>query len=91
VLGLLVFNAVMMVTTFLLTIFHCVPIQANWYPAAYPDAKCLNFADFVTGTASVSVLTDVLVLMLPTLIVYDLKIHRKQKMMLVGILSFGLM
>lgn len=80
-----------MVLTFLLETFHCVPIQANWAPASYPQAKCLNFADFVTGTACVSVLTDVLVLLLPTWIVYDLKIQRRQKLMLIGILSFGLM
>lgn len=89
--ALLIFNAIMMVVTFLLTVFHCVPIGANWAPAKYPNAKCLNFADFVTGTACVAILTDVLVLMLPTWIVYGLKIPRKQKIMVIGILSFGLM
>lgn len=88
---LLIFNAIMMVVTFLLTVFHCIPIQSNWDPAAYPDAKCLNFADFVTGTACVSILTDVLVLMLPTWIVYNLQMQRKQKLAAIGILSFGLM
>ena len=81
----------MMVVTFLLTAFHCVPIAANWYPALYPEAVCMNFANFVTGTASVSVLTDVLALLMPTWIVYNLQISRRQKLMLVAILSFGLM
>jgi hypothetical protein len=80
-----------MVVTFLLTVLHCLPIQSNWKPAAYPNAKCLNFADFVTGTACVAILTDVLVLMLPTWIVYNLQIPKKQKFMVIGILSFGLM
>jgi hypothetical protein len=80
----------MMVLTFILTACQCLPVQANWDRASYPDAKCLNFADFVTGTAAVSVLTDVLVLLLPTWIVYDLKIQKRQKLMLIGILSFGL-
>lgn len=81
----------MMVVTFLLTVFHCIPIAANWNLAAYPDAKCMNFADFVTGTACVAIFTDVLVLMLPTWIVYNLQIQRKQKLIIIGILSFGLM
>ena len=51
----------------------------------------MNFADFVTGTASVAVLTDVLVLLLPTWIVYDLQIPKKQKIMLIGILSFQIL
>ncbi|KAK6596482.1 hypothetical protein H4I96_09134 [Botrytis cinerea] len=69
IIGLLIFNGIMMVVTFLLTAFHCVPIAANWYPALYPEAVCMNFANFVTGTASIS---------------------RRQKLMLVAILSFGL-
>jgi hypothetical protein len=87
--ALLIFNGLMIITNFLLTVFHCVPIAANWDPTGYPDAKCLNFADFVTGTASVSILTDALVLLLPTWIVYNLQIQKKQKIMLIGILSFG--
>ncbi|EDN99155.1 hypothetical protein SS1G_14015 [Sclerotinia sclerotiorum 1980 UF-70] len=90
IIGLLIFNGIMMVVTFLLTTFHCVPIAANWYPELYPDAVCMNFANFVTGTASVSVLTDVLALWMPTWIVYNLQIPRSQKIMLVAILSFGL-
>ncbi|PVH78075.1 hypothetical protein DL98DRAFT_462809 [Cadophora sp. DSE1049] len=89
ILGLLIFNNVAMLLTFLITVFNCVPIAASWAPASYPNRKCMNFADFVTGTASVAVLTDVLVLLLPTWIVYDLQIPKKQKIMLIGILSFG--
>ena len=87
----MVLNAVAAVATFLVTVFNCVPIASNWDPDAYPDKKCVNFADFVTGTASVAIFTDFLVLLLPTWIVYNLHIARKQKIMLVGILSFGLM
>jgi hypothetical protein len=89
--ALLIFNGLTAVATFLITVFHCLPIAANWDAASYPDAVCLNFADFVTGTASVSILTDVLALMLPTWIVYRLQMQWKQKLMLIGILSFGLL
>lgn len=89
--AIMVLNAVAAVATFLVTVFNCVPIASNWNPEAYPDKKCVNFADFVTGTASVAIFTDFLVLLLPTWIVYNLHIARKQKIMLVGILSFGLM
>jgi isoprenylcysteine carboxyl methyltransferase (ICMT) family protein YpbQ len=51
----------------------------------------MNFADFVTGTASVSIFTDVLALILPTWIVYELQMQWNQKLMLIGILSFGLL
>ncbi|KAJ5176564.1 uncharacterized protein N7482_002441 [Penicillium canariense] len=89
--GLLIFNGIAAVATFFITVFRCVPIAANWNAAAYPHAKCLDFANFVTGTASVSIFTDVLALGLPTWIVYHLQMHWRQKLMLIGILSFGLL
>ncbi|KAL4861397.1 hypothetical protein BDV12DRAFT_204067 [Aspergillus spectabilis] len=83
-------NTVVLITTLLLTVFRCVPIASHWNPLGYPDAKCLNFANFVTGTACASIFTDVLVLILPTWIVYNLRMAQKQKLMLIGILSLGL-
>ncbi|KAJ5890289.1 hypothetical protein N7504_011099 [Penicillium tannophilum] len=89
--ALLIFNGIAALITFLITVFHCVPIAYNWDSAAYPNAKCMNFADFVTGTASVSIFTDVLSLILPSWIVYELQMQWNQKLMLIGILSFGLL
>ncbi|KAL4806376.1 hypothetical protein BDV18DRAFT_160445 [Aspergillus unguis] len=86
---LLIVNAISALATFLITTFNCMPIASNWDPAGYPDKKCINFADFVTGTASASIVTDFLVLLMPTWIVYNLQIARRQKIILVGILSFG--
>ncbi|KAJ5106517.1 hypothetical protein N7456_003192 [Penicillium angulare] len=89
--ALLILNGVAAIITFFITVFHCLPIASNWNPVAYPNAKCLNFANFVTGTASVSIFTDFLALMLPTWIVYELQMRWNQKIMLIGILSFGLL
>ncbi|KAL4900865.1 hypothetical protein BDW74DRAFT_182450 [Aspergillus multicolor] len=90
ILFLLTLNAIAALATFLITTFNCLPVASNWNPSAYPNKKCINFADFVTATASVSIFTDFLVLLMPTWIVYNLHIARRQKIMLVGILSFGL-
>ncbi|KAL4762092.1 uncharacterized protein BDW70DRAFT_149544 [Aspergillus foveolatus] len=90
IIALLVLNAIAAVATFLITTFNCLPVASNWDPDSYPDKRCINFADFVTGTASVSIFTDFLVLLMPTWIVYNLHIAKKQKIMLIGILSFGL-
>ncbi|PWY85074.1 hypothetical protein BO70DRAFT_370587 [Aspergillus heteromorphus CBS 117.55] len=88
---ILVLNATTMVVTFFVIVLNCIPIAAVWDKASYPDAKCLNFANIVTATASASIITDVLVLMLPTWIVYNIRIPQRQKLMLVGVLSFGLL
>ncbi|KGO66971.1 hypothetical protein PITC_038510 [Penicillium italicum] len=89
--GLLIINGIAAIITFFITVFRCVPVAANWNSIAYPNAKCLNFANFVTATASVSVLTDFLSLILPTWIVYRLQMQWTQKLMLIGILSLGLL
>ncbi|KGO64306.1 hypothetical protein PEX1_046550 [Penicillium expansum] len=89
--GLLIFNGIAAITTFFITVFRCMPVAANWDSVAYPDAKCLDFANFVTATASVSILTDALSLILPTWIVYRLQMQWNQKLMLIGILSLGLL
>ncbi|KAF7585237.1 hypothetical protein BBP40_011604 [Aspergillus hancockii] len=54
-----------MIATSLITTFHCVPIAPNWDPASYLNAKRVNFADFITATACVSIFTDILVLICP--------------------------
>ena len=82
--------AVTTVNQFMVT-FQCLPVASIWNREAYPNAKCVDFNKVTTGFASIGVITDVLALILPTWIVYDLKIARKQKLMLIGILSFGLM
>lgn len=46
ILGLLIFNNVAMLLTFLITVFNCVPIAASWTPASYPNRKCkTNFKE----------------------------------------------
>jgi Fungal rhodopsin domain len=73
-----------------LLIFQCTPIAAMW-DKTIPNAKCLNFSTVLTVFSSFAVVTDAIALMIPTWIVYDLHIDIKQKLMLIGILSFGLM
>ncbi|CAI7652910.1 unnamed protein product [Penicillium crustosum] len=89
--GLLIVNGIAAIITFFITVFRCTPIAANWDLASYPNAKCLDFANFVTATGAVSVLTDVLALILPTWIVYQLQMKWTKKLMLIGILSLGLL
>jgi hypothetical protein len=91
IIGLLILNGALTITNWFFVLFQCLPIAAIWDREAYPNAMCLPFSTVTTAFSSVSVFTDALALMLPTWIVYDLKISKKQKFLLIGILSFGLM
>jgi len=89
--GLVAINITAMVINQFMVTFQCLPMAAIWDREAYPNAKCLDFNTVTTAFASIGVITDALALILPTWIVYDLKIGRRQKLVLIGILSFGLM
>jgi len=89
--ALLILNGLVTTINTFFVMFQCLPIAAVWDPAAYPNAKCIDFGKTTTAFASIAVITDSFVLILPTWIVYDLQIHKRQKLMLIGILSFGLM
>lgn len=91
IIALLVFNGVATVMNIFFVMFRCLPLQAIWDRFSHPDAKCLPFSRVTTAFAAVSLITDTFALMIPTWIVYDLKIDRRQKALLIGILSFGLM
>jgi hypothetical protein len=90
ILSLVIFNVAAVTVNLFFVLFQCLPIAAIWNREAYPNAKCLNFNTVTTTFASINVVTDAMALILPTWIVYDLKISRRQKVMLIGILSFGL-
>ncbi|KAE9378283.1 hypothetical protein N431DRAFT_541791 [Stipitochalara longipes BDJ] len=87
---LLILNGLVTLINIFFIMFQCLPVAAVWDPTAYPNANCIDFGKTTTAFASISVITDTFVLILPTWIVHDLQIPIRQKLMLIGILSFGL-
>ncbi|KAG9239068.1 hypothetical protein BJ875DRAFT_414974 [Amylocarpus encephaloides] len=85
-----VINLGVMISRFMVTMLRCVPIPAIWDPEAQKHAFCINWRVFFTSAGIIGIIMDGLVLILPTWIVYDLQIQRKQKILLICILSFGL-
>ncbi|KAF4626248.1 hypothetical protein G7Y89_g11912 [Cudoniella acicularis] len=87
--------ALMIVTTIItlinlpLVVFQCVPVSSIWDKTIL-NPTCVNFTMVTNVFAAFSIVTDGLTLTIPTWIVYDLQINRRQKIMLVGVLSFGL-
>lgn len=73
--------------TFLL---YCQPMEGYWNPALKP--KCYGIPLFVTFAlinTSFNIFTDVLFATFPIPIIWTLKMKRKLKLYLVGILSLG--
>ncbi|KAF2185888.1 hypothetical protein K469DRAFT_463794, partial [Zopfia rhizophila CBS 207.26] len=69
--------------------FQCVPVPHFWDPINKPG-KCIDKKQYIYSTIIVTIITDVLVLIMPTWILYDLHMPRKNKITIAAFLSLGL-
>ncbi|OJD30842.1 cfem domain-containing protein [Diplodia corticola] len=108
--GLMIFNVLLMVSTFLADLFQCTPWHYTFdYPAMDLAAQkaagadeegmlngkeitggyCIDQVGFFLAAAGLAVLTDVLVLIIPMIMVKDLQMRKKRKVVVWAILSIG--
>ncbi|KAH6676534.1 hypothetical protein B0J14DRAFT_355936 [Halenospora varia] len=87
--GLLIVTVILGIINLFMVLFQCLPISSNW-DKTIPNPKCMNFNAVTVAFAALGVITDGLALIIPAWIVWDLQISMRQKIMLIGVLSFGL-
>ena len=83
------FNVAEMIAVFLVVIFQCNPIAANWDLASAPTAKCVNQSTFGLTTGALTILTDLTTLAIPIYIFFGLKINRRIKLALILVFMLG--
>ena len=66
-------------------VFQCVPISANWRGGG----SCVDRRALYVSTAAFTILTDVLVLLLPGYILRNLNIPKKAKVALLSVFLLG--
>lgn len=67
-------------------IFTCHPISAYWQG---PRSKCIDQRAVFTVDAVISVVTDLVILLLPTPLIWSLQMSRKKRMRITGMLCAG--
>lgn len=82
-------NLAMLVAVFMASVFTCVPIAKYWDKSL--DGHCNSKGLQYIVTSSITVLTDVAVLVLPFIIVVGLQRPRRLKIGLLTLLCLGLM
>ncbi|KAI0476736.1 hypothetical protein F4859DRAFT_60592 [Xylaria cf. heliscus] len=87
--GLLTFNGLQAVAVFLVAVFQCIPIEANWDAAAAATAKCIH-PSFHVIISSITLLTDILVLIIPFWIFLGLKLPLAARIAIIGVFLTGL-
>ena len=83
----LVLNGCFAIAAPLACIFQCSPISKYW--DSDTAGKCVNPSAYTVSTSSIVLATDVLILLMPTWILHDLRMPFGRKLMVIAFLSFG--
>jgi hypothetical protein len=87
---LIAFTALQAVAIFFVVVFQCLPIPAIWDAAHYPDAQCIK-PEFHITISSLTVLTDILVIILPFYVFLGLKMRTATKVAVLCCFATGCM
>jgi hypothetical protein len=85
---LIAINTVFIISATAGSLFMCWPIQKSWHPSI--DGTCGDRAAYVFGTVGVTIITDVLVALIPVWVLYDLRMSLKNKVFVIVFLSLPL-
>ncbi|KAG9190943.1 hypothetical protein G6011_09031 [Alternaria panax] len=87
--GTLIINGCFAVAAPLACILQCNPIPKYWDPSV--QGKCVDAGAYTVSTSSIVLTTDVLILLMPSWILHDLKMPLGRKLMVIAFLSFGIL
>lgn len=75
------------ISQLLVTIFNCTPIQKFWLPET--PGTCIPNLPFWYINAAGNIVTDVIVFVVPLPALSRLKLHKNQKLALIGVFCLG--
>ena len=82
------FTLLFQISTLLVDIFNCTPINYFW-DKTVPHGHCVNIFAYFMACAAINVFTDLVILVLPMPMIWSLRIPTRQKLVLVGIFFMG--
>ncbi|KAF4962176.1 hypothetical protein FSARC_9750 [Fusarium sarcochroum] len=89
IIGLMIFNLCQMVALFICWVFQCTPIDFYWDKTPPKEGTCINEHAFLVSTASLTIMTDLLVLILPLWIFIGLKLPLRVRLAIIGVFTLG--
>jgi hypothetical protein len=95
-----ILNLALAISTFVADLCQCTPVSYHWnqYKTdTYDDTgnvlvkteTCINVINFFLITAGLSVLTDILIMIIPAAMVWGLKMNRSKKIAVWAVMSLG--
>jgi hypothetical protein len=77
------------ITSSMVNLLQCVPIEANWNPKAAATAKCVKFGSELIALSTINAVTDLVLLVLPMPLLWRLHVNLKRKIQLMGMFALG--
>lgn len=77
------------ISSLLVTVFQCVPVQAVWDPTV--PSRCMNTSSILVPTAIVDAIIQLPILLLPVQPLIELDMPRRKKLLLVLLFLVGYM
>ncbi|KAL9610185.1 MAG: hypothetical protein Q9167_005089 [Letrouitia subvulpina] len=68
-------------------IFECAPIDLTWSP--HKEGHCISLKKFFLGQAIPNIATDLVLLLIPIPMIWNLQLPRSQKVALIGVFLLG--
>lgn len=82
-----IINLVYMIVSTCVAVVPCLPLRKKWHPEV--PGHCMEGDKYVLGNVTIVLITDALVLIMPSWIIYDLQMPIRRKVMTISFLSFG--
>lgn len=86
--GILICVVIYCVSSMIATIFQCSPVVKAFNKAL--PGTCIDLAKFWFANAGFSIATDIIILLLPMPLVYQLEVPRAQKIALMAVFAVGI-
>jgi hypothetical protein len=86
---LIALNLSLMITVFGIIVFQCMPISYNWDPSI--EGHCIAQAEFYVAQSVTTIVTDIMILILPFWIVMGLKMKMKMKIAVISVFFLGVL
>lgn len=80
-------NLIYMIVSTCVALVPCLPVSKKWHPEI--PGHCMEGDKYVLGNVTIVLITDVLVLLMPSWIIWDLQMPLKRKIVTISFLSFG--
>jgi hypothetical protein len=77
------------ITSSLVNLLQCLPIEANWNPELAATAKCVNFGAELIAMSTINAVTDFVLLVLPMPRLWGLHTSLNKKIQLMAIFALG--